>query len=113
MYISTWRKFFSAFLWNYSKIYAQNFTDEILSITDLENEVSLIFTNPVSDSWNVKSSNSIEFVTVYNILGQPIFKENYFGKNEIIINTQNWNSGIYIIKLTSNKGLISKQVIKK
>ncbi len=95
-----------------SKIYAQNFIDEDLSIGDFENENTIFFINPVSDNWNVKSENTISSITIYNVLGQSIFELSNDSSNEVSINTENWNSGMYVLKVTTEVGVISKQIIK-
>ncbi len=94
------------------KIYAQNFYDEILSIGDNELKSSIFFTNPVSENWNVKSENTISSISIYNVLGQSIFELSNDSSNEVSINTENWNSGMYILKITTEVGVVSKQIIK-
>ncbi len=95
-----------------SKIYAQNFLDEDLSIADFENENTIFFVNPVSEKWNLKSENTISSVSIYNVLGQSIFELKNNSSNEVSINTEKWNSGIYILKVATEVGVISKQIIK-
>jgi hypothetical protein len=95
-----------------SKIYAQNFTEEILAITDHEFESNLSFVNPVTSNLEVKFKNTISAISIYNILGQTIFELKNNSSNEVSINTENWNSGIYLMKLYSNVGVILKQIIK-
>ena len=57
-----------------SKIYAQNFTEEILAINDHEFESNLSFVNPVTSNLEVKFKNTISAISIYNILGQTIFE---------------------------------------
>ncbi len=95
-----------------SKIYAQNFMDEELAISDFENENSIFFVNPVSKNLDVTSENTISSISIYNVLGQSIFELKNNASNEISINTENWNSGIYIIRVSTDLGVISKQIIK-
>ncbi len=94
------------------KIYAQNFMDEDLSISDFENENTVFFVNPVTDNWNIKSENTITSISIYNVLGQAIFELKNDSSNEVSINTEHWNSGIYILKVATEVGVISKQIIK-
>ena len=96
-----------------ARIYAQNFIDDALSINDLENETSLFFNNPIFDYLNVKSTNSIRSISVYNTIGQVIFSEKYDYINDIVINVQKWESGVYIIKFSTDKGIVSKKIIRK
>lgn len=95
-----------------SKIYAQNFTEEILAINDHEYESNLSFVNPVTTNLEVKFKNTISAISIYNILGQTIFELKNNSSNEVSINTENWNSGIYLMKLYSDVGVVLKQIIK-
>jgi hypothetical protein len=95
-----------------SKIYAQNFTEEILAINDHEFESNLSFVNPVTSNLEVKFKNTISAISIYNILGQTIFELKNNSSNEVSINTENWNSGIYLMKLYSDVGIVLKQIIK-
>ena len=95
-----------------SKIYAQNFTEEILAINDNEFESHLSFINPVTTNWEVKSKNTISAISIYNVLGQTIFELKNNSSNEVSINTEIWNSGIYLMKVNSQTDIILKQIIK-
>ena len=93
------------------KIYAQNFYDEFLSIGDNEIENAIFFVNPVSDNWMIKSEHVITEILIYNVLGQIIYNIKNTS-NEVVVNTQNWNSGMYILKVSTDEGVVTKQVIK-
>ena len=95
-----------------SKIYAQNFTEEILAINDHEFESNLSFINPVTTIWEVKSKDTIYAISIYNVLGQTIFELKNNSSNEVSINTEIWNSGIYLMKVNSQIDIILKQIIK-
>lgn len=94
------------------RIYAQNFIDEVLSINDFENENAIVFVNPITENWNIKSNTNIISVSINNVLGQSIFELKSNTSNEVSMNTENWNSGIYILKVTNEAGVILKQIIK-
>jgi len=94
------------------RIYAQNFFDETLSVEGLNIGNSIFFVNPISENWIVSSKSIIKLFSIYNLLGQTIF-EGENNSTEIIINTINWKSGVYIIKIAFEEGVITKQIIKK
>ncbi len=74
--------------------------------TVLENEL-IIYPNPVKNILYFKNKQ-IKEVTVYNILGKKILKEN---KNTI--DFSNLNNGIYIVKILTNENkIITKKIIK-
>ena len=94
------------------KIYAQNFIDEILGVGDFEVENSIFFTNPVSENWTVKSESIITSISIFNILGQSIYEVSNNTSKQVQINTQSWKAGVYILKVSTEIGTISKQIIK-
>jgi hypothetical protein len=59
-----------------------------------------VYPNPVSDYINVEGEN-IKTIEVYNLMGSPVQKIDFSEKRTFDISA--WNSGIYIMKLTSNK----------
>ncbi len=98
---------------NGKKIYAQNILEEILSSNDIEIENSIFYINPVSDNLEIVSKNPINSIIIFNVLGQIITEENFKDSNEILINTHNWDSGIYLTKIITSVGIISKRIIKE
>ena len=79
---------------------------------DHEFESNLSFVNPVTTNLEVKFKNTISAISIYNILGQTIFELKNNSSNEVSINTENWNSGVYLMKLYSDVGVVLKQIIK-
>jgi len=89
-----------------------DFIDETLSISDFENENTIFFVNPITENWIIKSKNTVSSVSIYNVLGQSIFELKNNSSNKVSINTENWNSGIYILSVYTDVGTILKQIIK-
>jgi hypothetical protein len=79
-----------------------NAVEDILA----ENDVK-IFPNPANSAGVTVQLNSVKDVDVkvFNTLGQLIFKEKI--ENELHVNTQLWQSGIYIFKI----GNINKKIV--
>ena len=74
-------------------------------------EVS-IYPNPATDVLNIVSNNTIKRVRVLNSVGQLMF--NCESNNTIlIINTSNYQSGIYFIQIEANDGIITEKVTIK
>jgi len=96
-----------------NRIYAHNNTEEILSISDLNGTNSIFFENPLVDNWSVKSEYTISSISIFNELGQAIFILKNNSTSEVSINTDNWNTGIYIMNVSTEKGSISKKLLKK
>ena len=83
-----------------------------LSVEPVIEEQVTIFPNPVTDVLNIDNLVNINRVELLNILGQPI-KIIDINSNNIELDMSSLNSGIYILKLTSNSGItVSKRLIK-
>lgn len=90
----------------------QNFTitiGEFLSTDDhiLENTIS-IYPNPANTILNIsiKDNQSISDIELYNILGEKILKTK--AKK---INVSNFQPGIYIIRILTEKGRVTKRIV--
>ena len=86
------------------KIYAQNFTDPLLlSVTSVAG-VSLQFVNPIGAKLVLSSATEIQTITISNILGQQVLKQNVHAK-VFIASATSWKPGVYYVSLTFNNGL--------
>jgi len=82
----------------------------LLSISDesIEDKVG-VYPNPVSDILQIRVSDGVVFenVTVYSILGEQLF----FTSEETIDCTQ-LSSGIYFVRVSTDRGSVTKKIIK-
>lgn len=78
----------------------------------LANEITL-YPNPVIDVLTIETKHSIQNIAVYNLGGQEVasFKPIVQLSNQISLG--DLPSGVYMLKLTTNKGTITKKIIKK
>ncbi|TYA55950.1 endonuclease [Formosa maritima] len=84
----------------------------ILSTDNFTSEDFNIYPNPVSDILNIQLKNPNETqIEIYNILGKRVLTKTI--NQSQIINIENLNSGIYILKFTQGNSTISKKLIKK
>lgn len=90
-----------------------------LSVEEFNNKVLdvKLFPNPASDSLNIKinklNSKKVS-ISIINVLGKEVFKKDYNIKNLTLdtkINIENYATGTYTVRITSEKESISKQVI--
>ena len=85
---------------------------ETLSINSFKLKDNItIFYNSNNKNINVKANDKIEvlYVEVFNIIGKLVKKESIKNK---LISLQNSPNGVYLLKITTNKGIISKKIIK-
>lgn len=69
-----------------------------------------LYPNPVKNTLNIESQDAISNVTVYNLLGKEVISSNTV-KNTLDVSTL--SNGVYVIKLTSDKGVATKKFVKE
>ena len=98
---------------------AQNgatFWDTFLSVEDYERENSFFMhPNPSDSMLNIELRNGITNANleVYNLLGKQILTRDIKSENGLQLNISNWDSGMYLVKVTSDKRVETKRVIKQ
>jgi hypothetical protein len=91
-----------------SEITEQEFTVIINSITEQE-DIFAIHPNPVSGMLNIRTEKTVTDCQIFNMQGQLIYSSKS-GVKEIA--TDGWSSGIYIIRISTDKGAAEKQFVK-
>ncbi len=72
------------------------------SISEAENLIS-VYPNPATQNITInKNGITISTIEIYNLTGQKMLKENSLQNNSI--NVSNWNSGVYILNVTTKRG---------
>jgi hypothetical protein len=85
------------------KMYAQNFTDPLLSFTTFDLGVSLQFVNPIGAKLVLSNATEIETITVSNTLGQQILQQKVHAK-VFTASAASWKPGVYFVSLTFENG---------
>ena len=73
---------------------------------------TLIYPNPVNDKLTVEAQEAIGTVEIYNLMGALMYSQKNCG-NKVEINTTDLPSGIYFIRLTTNKVAETRRFVKK
>jgi Secretion system C-terminal sorting domain/FG-GAP repeat len=88
------------------------FQNKSLSTSNFDINSFSFYPNPASDEVNFSSKNTIENITIYNLLGQKIlFKE--VNSSEFVLDINHLSSGTYVGKVSTNGKLQSVKLIKK
>lgn len=85
----------------------------IVSIKDIkENKIS-IFPNPANNFVNINYSENTKDIniSVFNITGQEIYSANFKNQKQILINTSDFQNGIYFFRINANNETVLKKVI--
>jgi hypothetical protein len=75
----------------------------------------LVYPNPTNDEFIIETKNLNDLegtVEVLNSSGQ-ILKKLYLNHNKTIINMDNFGIGLYLLKIRTNKGIVTKTIAKK
>lgn len=91
--------------------YVMNVIGNVLSIEEfsLDNSIS-VYPNPTSNIINLDISNAVtvKSVELYNVIGKRVIKTN----NATTLDLTNLESGIYMLKVTTDLGSITKKIIR-
>ena len=79
-----------------------------LSTDNLLNNNITIYPNPVIDLININTSLTILEVEIYDVLGKRL---NYIKVNNRKIDVSGVNSGVYILKIKTEIGIILKKIL--
>ena len=77
-------------------------------VTENEAQTINLFPNPADQSVSIEAESMTQ-VTVYNMLGQLVYKAECDG-NVKKINVSEWNEGIYMVKIQSGMGQLTRRV---
>lgn len=78
-----------------------------------QNQSSSIFPVPFSNQLTLNLSNDIQYVKIYNAQGQLIETLSCKGKNNFILDTQLWTSGVYIVQMVESNKVTNQKLIKE
>ena len=77
-------------------------------VAEMETSSVQLFPNPADQCINIEAEG-MTHVSVYNMLGQFIFDAEV-EDNMMKLNVSEWNNGIYLIRIQSAQGLLSRRV---
>lgn len=80
-------------------------------------EISLfeynIYPNPTADNLTISAEENIETISVFNLLGELVARQEGINNNNTIIDLSAMDNGVYMVTITVNGLSSSKYVIKK
>ena len=71
----------------------------------------VMYPNPAKESVNILVEDGLQYISVYNALGQQIETKKLNGENKFVLYTNNYFSGIYIINIVTDKGVSVKRLV--
>ena len=85
-------------------------TDCGLSVEDEIFSKTVIYPNPVTDILTIELNNKLELnkVSIYNLLGKLVIQN-----DNPVLNLERLTSGLYILQIETDRGIVTKKLIKK
>jgi hypothetical protein len=83
------------------------------SVTELDATAFSIYPNPANEAINISTENmpADAIITVHNAMGQRVFEQKANDFRAMgAINTSSWNSGVYMVSVTSNGACTTQRV---
>ncbi|MFT4970236.1 MAG: hypothetical protein ACI9O4_001992, partial [Chitinophagales bacterium] len=82
-------------------------------IKDALNEIDLsIFPNPTTSGFTIQTSEEIQQVQLYDILGTLVYDRAVSG-NQLFVNTEDLAKGVFVVKVFTNNGTGIDRVLVK
>ena len=72
-----------------------------------------LYPNPTKDAVNIMCDDALQRIEVYNRLGQQVNVVRLRGECHTILNTSDYASGIYMLRVVSTQGVTTKQLVIK
>ena len=85
---------------------------DVLSTPEFNSVEITLYPNPVQDILHINASSTLKSIEIHNLLGQLVFEKSLSNVTESI-DVSTLVSGQYITKITSEEGVIYKNIIKK
>ncbi|WP_397363056.1 T9SS type A sorting domain-containing protein [Olleya sp. R77988] len=71
-----------------------------------------VYPNPSTNNWNVKASELVNTVEVFDVLGKSVLVKNV-NSSDFVIETSNLNAGLYFARFNSENGTKTVKLIKE
>lgn len=72
-----------------------------------------LFPNPVKDIVRIETENTlIQKVIVFDVLGRTMVEMNGVMREEVTINMNAWQSGLYIVRIATEKGIVVREIVR-
>ncbi|NIF06726.1 T9SS type A sorting domain-containing protein [Chryseobacterium sp. Tr-659] len=89
--------------------------ETIGSVKDGKDLSVIVYPNPAVSEVNLISTkgNNIEDIEVYNMSGLLILNKRQANASKVALDLNNFASGVYLLKIKTEKGMVMKKIIKK
>jgi leucyl aminopeptidase len=81
------------------------------SVSENETAKVALYPNPAKESINILAEEGLRNIMICNLLGQQVAMMELFGKNSCTIATNGMAPGIYVVKITTGKGIATQKLV--
>ena len=82
-----------------------------LASNELAESITL-YPNPVTDQMHINAlEGSLESVEVLSASGQKVYTQT-FSTSNTVVSTSDWESGVYFVRVTTQRGIVNLKIIK-
>jgi len=83
----------------------------VTEIEDREEQKIILYPNPAVSRLNISSDTPLENIVIFNTFGQVVFEQKIHKEKTFSVNTEALRTGIYLVKIKTNKEIISRRVV--
>ena len=89
--------------------YFTTIIEDCNNVPELDETMANVYPNPTSGTFEIEAEN-IEAVSIYNLMGEKLFEISTSG-NRFKYDFSPHNVGVYLVRIQTGKGTVTKQVI--
>lgn len=82
-----------------------------VGIAEFDDSNVVLYPNPATSFVNITSSVEMTRITVTNYVGQVVYMSDLNDETSVKLNTASFNNGVYVVRLESENGIVTKRVI--
>ena len=89
--------------------YFNTIIDDCNKVSELDEQKATVYPNPTSGALRIEAEN-MEAISIYNMLGEKLFEASASGNN-FEYDFSPHETGVYIVRIQTKKGIMTKQII--
>ena len=95
--------------------YSYGSCHSVIGISELQNKTTITLSpNPNNGNFTITNNNpQLKTIHIYNVLGEEVKKELIMDNGKLIMDVSNLPSGIYLVKVSSEKEVLTKRMVKE
>ena len=83
--------------------------EEETNITEISQVDISVYPNPASENFNIKTDSKINRIVVSNMAGSVVYNK-LINNKETRISTANFDTGLYVLRIYTNKGVFQEKI---